>query len=99
MTRLMSDNPTISAHICLLAQPERNPTLARRTAAAPEESADDSSYKLCRHLQLHMLGYEDMVHVHVQLGPLLLKTASLGNLYRDEVVVVSSVLKSLQYQA
>ena len=46
-----------------------------------------------------MLGYEDMVHVHVQLGPLLLKPASLGNLYGDEVVVMSSILQGLQYQA
>ena len=46
-----------------------------------------------------MLGYENVVHVHMQLGPFLLKSAPLGNLYGYEVVVVPPILQCLQHQA
>ena len=46
-----------------------------------------------------MLGYKDVVHVHMQLGPLLLEPAPLGDLYRYEVVVVAPILQCLQHQA
>jgi hypothetical protein len=49
MTRLMSDNPTISAHISLLAESERNGTLACFTAGAPvriEEMSPEKGLRL-----------------------------------------------------
>ena len=63
MTRLMTDNPTISAHISLFAQSERNGTLARRTAGAPVRIEYIKQRNI--YLQLHMLGYKDVVHVHM----------------------------------
>ena len=98
MARLVCDDPTVPAHICLLAHPERDPTLACHAAAASEDYKGwEGSYSK-HHLQFDVLGYKDMVHIHMQLGPLLLEPALLSHLYWDKVVMVESILQGFQHQ-
>ena len=46
-----------------------------------------------------MLGYKDVVHVHMQLDSLLLEPALLSHLQWHQVVVVETILQGFQHQA
>ena len=82
MTLLVHSDSTVSTHVGLLPQSERNESGAGLTLTA----------------KLDMLSCEHVVHVDVELGPSLLELALLGRLEGNQVVVKTTSLIHLQHQ-
>ena len=76
---LVGDEAAVSADVSLLAWPEAHTPPAHRALGAPGETRV-TCHNIETHLQLDVLGNKGVVHVDVQLGPLLLELTPLGNL-------------------
>ena len=82
MAGLVGDQATVSADVSLLAWPEAHSPPTHRALGAPGKTRVTSvkCHKIESPLQLDMLGNKGVVHVDVQLGPLLLELPPLGSL-------------------
>ena len=86
MAGLVGDEAAVPADVSLLAWPEAHSPPTHCALGAPGET-HVTCHNLDSHLQLDVLGNKGVVHVDVQLGPLLLELPPLCSLEMGEIFV------------